>query len=209
MDIDPRPNRFETARTKPQIIADLEALATEPGFIYSLLCLYVSELLPACLTFNRTDRLSDQERLLLAGLMVKHPIRVVTPEEQRSDQPQDRANELLREPQHALNSPSEEVFAEQTQPRRFPVFSAQDMQEVMFYSIGPAFASQFLDFAALRYERDSEWLKKHKGVDVQDMVLLYRELRLLLERKIQPPHVAGGESGSRSFLLSSQRGQPI
>ena len=176
-------NRKQQDRTEREIIADLERLSQESGFIYTFCSIVVNFL------WMSPDELADidwyrrpnvQELSFLLGLMVKHPLNLADPpSEQRAFEQVNSAMSLLEEV-HKAHSFSQESLATETQQDidnsvAAPGQSYDDwmdsgrgMVEPIFYGGGGAEDFQFLEMAERRYRDDRDWLDNHMGTSFED-----------------------------------------
>ena len=186
------PDRKDTA-----ILADLEQLSQEPGFIYSF-CLLVARCLwmstDDVAEINWTERPNQEELSLLLGLLVKHPIRLeAIPSEETILEQAQRATELLQELHLFLSSPTlpssgsdadgPDRLTEILQEYEDWMDSGRGMVEPIFYGGQGAYAFQFLEMASKRYAADAQWIQQHKGASIEAFVEISNYLELhTLER---------------------------
>lgn len=163
MDAEHNHDRFESVRSKPAIIADLEALATEPGFIYSLAFMLRRDQFvdpEEAADINWRERLSYQEFSFLVGLMVKKPIDPTMPTEDQMQRHITSTHDLFQQLHDAHLAPAVlnnrrkllGLDAAGDQPE-FNFSESEFMTEPMFYGASGAYDFQFLEFANKRYQR--------------------------------------------------------
>ncbi len=178
-------------RTREQICTDLEALAHEDAFIYSLATIVLHDQFfdPAeTADINWRERLNYQEITFLAGLMVKHPIRLQKPTAQ--DLQRQIANvRVLFEELHSMYLPplvnhmidivervrSDGLSREEGERELFG--SGSVMTEKIFYSDSGAYDFQYWTLAPNRYQNDQEWLEAHKGINAEDGASIVRAIK--------------------------------
>ena len=187
----------QPSRKDTDILANLEELSQETGFIYSFLlmvgrCLWMSP--DEVADVNWTERPNQAELSLLLGLLVKHPFRLdeVPSEEAILEQAQ-RATALLRELQLFLSLPilsrnSQEADSQVQVPDLLQKYedwmnSGKGMVEPIFYGGEGAYDFQYLEMAPKKYAADEQWIQAHKGASIEAFVNITKDLeQLALER---------------------------
>ena len=187
-----QPDREDT-----DILADLEQLSQESGFIYSFSllvgrCLWMST--DEVADINWTERPNQEELSLLLGLLVKHPIRLdeIPSREAILEQAQ-RATELLKELHTFLSSPmlpsnsrdadAPDQLTDLLHKYENWMNSGKGMVEPIFYGGEGAYDSQFLEMASKKYEADEQWIQEHKGASIGTFIQVAKDLeKLTLER---------------------------
>ena len=164
-------------RNETDVVADLQKLCEELGFIYSLClmaarCLWMST--DEVADVNWIERPNQAELSLLLGLIVKHPIRLdAVPSEESILEQVQQATDVLRELHLLLSSPTlpgttRDAGAQDQLDGILPKYEAwmnsgEGMVEPIFYGGEGAYDFQFLEMASKRYVADERWLKEHKG----------------------------------------------
>jgi hypothetical protein len=189
------------SRSKAEICADLEALAQERGFIYSLAVLLAQDLMFDVREAGRIDwhaRLSYQEFSFIGGLMVKNAVDLQRPTEAEMRARMERTRTLFKE-LHAAHgavvldrlkaqlertSDLEPRFEKHTRE----LFGAGEaMTEPIFYSGSGAYDFQYWTLAPRRYELDNEWLLREVGLEWDGAGELARALKGIRRRPEKVP----------------------
>jgi hypothetical protein len=178
------------------VIDKIEALARQPGYIYTFSLILLRDLFfspEGVLDVNWHEHLNFQEITFLAGLLIKGEIDLRIPEETDSATWFEETYRLFNE----LHKKHHEHFFDQLRKRIedgvVPADCAEDyrktfgsgtmMTEPIFYGGSGAYDFQYLEFAARKYAADSKWISKHIGIDVPQMGQISRELKNLHEYK--------------------------
>jgi hypothetical protein len=167
------PGRFEE-----DVLADLQALCTQPGYVHAAayLCFRDNMLL-------YTERVTEEEmrdrfhpnRLLrteintLLGLMIKAPVDWTLPPPAELQAYIEASDRLLQELHDALSGAFllDEVLAALKRGEQFnPFDSGAAMREPIFYAAESAYNFQYLDLAAQRYAADASWLQANYGFTI-------------------------------------------
>ncbi|MBB4133366.1 hypothetical protein [Xanthomonas sp. 3075] len=139
------------------MIADLEALCTEPGYIHAVAALcfrYNMMLIGEHLTASDVQDRFNLSRLLrteintLLGLMLKTPIDWSVPSNERLSEYVEASDRLLQELHDALSSAFDlgEMFgALERGETHNPFDSGEVMREPIFYAAESAYNFQYLD----------------------------------------------------------------
>ena len=191
-------------RTVPEVMADLELLSHEPGFIYTF-CVMVSQAL-----WMTTDEVAEidwhqrpnhQELSLLLGLLVKHPIDVAeVPSFEAVRGRTHRATELLDELHLSCAlpdtfriapepDPSDHSEPELAQAYQEWMLSGQGMVEPIFYGDPGAYIFQYLEMTAKRYGPDKDWIEDNVGINLTTIIEIanaFHQLTLERLRSIGP-----------------------
>ncbi len=187
-------NRTERIKTEHEIIADLERLSQESGFIYTFCIMVIDFLLippdeVADTNWHRPPNLEELSFLL--GLMVKHPFRLTDPPtESKAHQQISTAFGLFEQLHSAQDfrpvTPATEAeqdldyrAAENAQAFEDWMQGGQGMVEPIFYGGGGAFDFQYLEMAERRYRDDKEWLCDHLGASFESFLEIARSLKQL------------------------------
>ncbi len=192
---------MRSERTREQICADLEALAHEDAFIYSLATIAWNDLffdLAEAADINWREQLSFQEITFLAGLMVKHPLRLQKPTAEDLQRQITRAYVLFEELHSTYLRPfvnhmidirervrSDGLSREEGKRELFGSGSA--MTEPIFYSDSGAYDFQYRTLAPKRYQNDREWLEAHKGINAEDGASIVHAIKNAREVPQTPP----------------------
>ena len=188
------------SRNRSEIIADLERLSQEDGFIYVFCQLVLKHL-----TVNIDDsnelkdwhqHLSTRELSFLLGLMVKHPLRLsVIPSLVVAQEQDARAFELLEELHSsyipslkpALEEPSRNLDerSEFSQAHRRVLESPDQLAESMFYAEDGGYDFQCIEFTGKRYARDRKWLESRLGASLERILEIPVRLVELTDARIQ------------------------
>ncbi len=186
-------------RSEPEIVADLESLSQERGYIYSF-CRMVDEYLwmkpndPEIPDWH--SQLNLRELTFLLGLMVKYQLTVTDPPTKwESDLHINKTNELFHElhQNHAFPK-TEEVNAAQVNLEDWEsglkntytdwIKSGKGIVEPVFYGEEGAYDFQFLKMAAWRYRFDNQWIKSKIGIDVNSMTDIAGKIKQFTEHRI-------------------------
>lgn len=185
-------------QTESAILASLESLVGEPGFVYTLALVSVNDLFFAAeeaADINWHERLSFQELTLLAGQLACYPIDTsVLPTEQIAKEQTSELYGLFGQLHDAHSRP----MVESLQSKFDEMAGRQDadsiteesfsrgslMVEPIFYSGSGAYDFQYLDLAVAKYQRDQEWIQRHAGLSTETMVRAAAELKRLHMRKV-------------------------
>lgn len=180
------------ARSKEEIIAELEKLATEPGFIYSfctlLLELFLHPHEAADIDWHK--RLSFQELSFLGGLMIKQKINLQIPEEEIFKARIDKVHELFHELHVAFSKPffNQLIRYMRKDSSREEVksafASAESMVEPIFYGGCGAYDFQYVELAKERYGADKDWIKTAKKLEIEKLGEFFFSLKKLQVEKI-------------------------
>ena len=180
------------------IVADLDRLCQEDGFVYTVL------LSAYCALFALPDMVVDidwslrpnhQELGFLLGLMVKHPLSLTQPSSVETFNRQNNsAHDLLEELHRALSSETNNAVVGSKEhvdgdPRSRNELTDEwlrtgiGMIEPIFYGEEGAYNFQYADLAAKRYGRDADWIERHLGTSLQSVIEISLHLRQLLEER--------------------------
>jgi len=178
------------------VVEQIEALAKEPGFIYTLTFVLMRDLFmqpDEIADINPREHLNIQELTFLSGLFVKNPIDFTIPSEGASSRRFERIYQLFEELHGEYNKRFLERLGDtlgstqstETYRQNYRrIFGAGiNVAEAIFYSASGAYDFQYAEFAVNKYRNDAEWIGEHVGVDVGTMTKIARELKDLHERK--------------------------
>ena len=190
-------------RDRSEIIADLEYLSQEDGFIYTFCLLVLKHL---TVTIDNSNELKDwhqhlstRELSFLLGLMVKHPLRLsVVPSQEVAQEQDNKAFELLGELHRSYLSSLRLGIEEQSsnldeesqfsQAHRKVLESPDQLAESMFYAEDGGYDFQCIEFTRKRYARDRMWLESKLGASLEDILEIPVRLVDLTEDRIQGIH---------------------
>ena len=188
-------NEYRTQRHRPEheIIADLEHLSQERGFIYTFCNIVLNSvwMLPDELAdIDWNHRLNYQETSFLLGLMVKRPLKLTHPPSQERAQEQVRTTTALMKELHLSYGFSPERFTAE-KPENFEDWAAEYVQshddwmssgsgmiEPIFYGGGGGYDFQCLEMALRRYRDDSAWLEQFLGTSFEEFIEIAWQLKL-------------------------------
>ena len=192
-------------RDKSEIVADLECLSHQDGFIYTFctlvfksLCMSVDEIAD----INWNERLNRQELSFLLGLMVKRPLKLTEPPSMEAVERQAKsASDFLEELHHAVVFPTDlgMLDVRNARPdgsvdfsRRYDEWmqGGEGMVEPIFYGEDGAYDFQYLEMAKRRYANDAEWIEAHLGTSFATILEIAKQLRQLAQVRInalEPP----------------------
>lgn len=186
-----------------EVIAKLEALTRERGFIYNLAFILMRDMFfdpSKAADIDWHDHLSFQELTFLVGLLVKHEINFEIPTQEESSKQFEQTYSLFKElHQKHTNRIAKKVTddiankeANETAPdnHREIFGSADSITEAIFYSGSGAYDFQYLDFAIKKYQKDSDWLMKNKGLEIPSATEIAGFLKKFNEQKYMArPHM--------------------
>lgn len=189
------PVRREPPRTEKDVLAELYALCTKPGYVHAVaaLCfrdnmlIYAERLTEADLR----DRL-DPSRLLrteintLVGLMLKAPIDWTLPSQDVLGEYLAASDRLLQELHDAMSgafSLAEALVALERGEQVNPFDSGDAMREPIYYAAESAYSFQYVDLAAKRYAADADWLQANVGFTISQACAVAEAVdRVLVKR---------------------------
>ena len=185
------------ARNRTQIIAELEALTQEQGFIHAYAQMAANYLWYAIEDFTDgrfQDRLNEQEMAFLLGLAVKRPIASVPePSTESADAMVGRAVELMGM-LHQSFSPNfiAQIKGTSAEPDLDEIralsdewdLSGEPMIESIFYGGSGAYREQLLHWAGVKYAKDSEWLESHLGVTFESLIEVAQAITVRIHSQV-------------------------
>jgi len=184
------------ARSKEEIIAELEKLATEPGFIYSFCTLLLELFLHPheAADIDWYKRLSFQEFSFLGGLMIKQKLNLQIPEEKDFKARIDRVHDLFQELHIAFNMPFWNQMKRTVQKGssreeiksafKAAFASAEFMVEPIFYGGCGAYDFQYVELAKERYRADGNWIKTAQKLEMEKLAEFFFSLKKLQTIKL-------------------------
>ena len=206
-------NLSQRHRAKREVIADLERLCQEDGFIYSYCGLVLSSLFMSPKEIAETDwtqRLNTQELAFLLGLMVKRPLSLTVPSSPaRSDAQYNSVIRLFEELHKTHGFPFkipatenqqnlEESIAKHVQAYDDWMDNGLGMVEPIFYGGEGAYDFQYFEMAEKRYRDDSKWLAHYLGIGYDVIIEIARQLTRLSLTRVNNFHV---RVSSEDFFL--------
>ena len=192
-------------RNRTDIVADLELLCQEVGFVYTFCLLVIKHLI---LTADELDEPKDwrqhltaKELTFLLGLMVKFPFTLdLTPTLEVFQEQDKRAFDLLGELHRSYVSGSGGRLKDKSSGSEKPTETRGPFQEYydspdrivepIFYGEDGAYDFQYAEFAEKRYARDRRWLESHLGTSLETILKVPTRLSRLTNsrlRRLQPP----------------------
>ncbi|WP_186117711.1 nuclease-related domain-containing protein [Burkholderia gladioli] len=166
------------ARPEREILCELLALCTKPGYIHAVAYLCIRDNLLICAADRVTEadfqNRFDHSRLLrtelntLVGLMLKSPIDWTLPTPDTLSEYVTASDRLLQELHDAMvGSLSLSTFTSSQEGAHVNPFDSGDaMREPIFYAAESAYDFQYLDLAKQRYAADEDWLKSNIGFTI-------------------------------------------
>jgi hypothetical protein len=204
----PPPASRDPARSEQDLLVELQAVCTKPGYIHAVAALcfrdnmltYVDRVTEADLR-DRFDpsRLLRTEINTLIGLMLKAPIDWTLPEPEVLGEYVAASDRLLQELHDAMSrafSLGDALAALKRGERVNPFDSGDAMREPIYYAAESAYNFQYLDLAAQRYAADADWLRANVGftiaqartvAEAADRVLMDRFPDLMMALRELPP----------------------
>lgn len=189
-----------TRRGEIEILADLERLAQEPGFVYTfcLMTWFALWISPDEVTeIDWHQRPNNEELSLLLGLLVKRSLVLgEMPSEETLQRQADEATELLDElhrwcafPAPGSHGPSPDDGHEQVpnllETHREWMLSGQGMVEPIFYGGPGAYIFQYLKMAARRYFADAAWFQDELGLSFSSILQIAEGVHELSRDRLQ------------------------
>ncbi|KGR93105.1 SEC-C motif family protein [Burkholderia sp. ABCPW 111] len=191
----PLPTSRGCARSEQDVLADLLALCTKPGYIHAVahLCFrdnmltYEDRVTEADLQ-DRFDpsRLLRTEINTLIGLMLKAPSDWTLPNPKVLDEYVAASDRLLRELHDAMSgafSLDKVLSGLKPGEQGNPFDSGGAMREPIYYAAESAYNFQYVDIAAQRYVADADWLQANVGFTIaQACTVAAAADRVLMDR---------------------------
>ena len=174
----------QKSRSSNDIIAELETLTQEEGFVYTFCSLVLRSLrVPTdeVSDINWSEQPNRRELSFLLGLMVKHPLKITeVPSAQESKYQFEAAYDLLEELHRILTFRGNWNALDVLSDFESWSTSGERMVEPIFYSGDGAYGFQYLEMAARRYAGDKEWLRNHSGISLRTVI----DIAIQLEQRI-------------------------
>ena len=182
-------------RSEHDILSDLEAVCTTPGYAHALAFLcwrenffgYDQSLKPDDLhNFSSMERLLRTEISLLTRLMASAEIDTGFPGADNVERYIAETERLLSELHEAMNVHFFRSLKEQGLDSRNAGTDvrALSLREPIFYSGEAAFHFQYRDFSTLRYRFDTAWLQRNVGFSLDDVATFYDAIINLQQKKL-------------------------
>ena len=182
-------------REEIQILEELEALATSPGFAHAVaqLCFRDSVIhIQDALKPAEMDRLFTGERLIRAelttviGLMAKKPLDVAQQRPEVIQSYVKRTDALMSELHNAISYPMFlALFDEARSGDDAPnPWHGPGMREPIFYGAESAYAFQYRDLVPEKYGADDVWLLKNKGFTSGQARTVAMTMCCLIDQKV-------------------------
>ena len=183
-----------TLSAESQVLAELQTLASSPGFVYTLAHTAATDTFVKQEDSSPHDRLNVRELTLVAGLMAIQPFDAIgIPDEE------DLAGQIAH--LYTLLQKVHEAVAQAMKDRTLTLVatklsvnatesnvplgstSGSEMVEPFFYVGTGAYDFQYLDLAEEKYRHDSAWLESNVGLSLGLMVSAARKLQELRESR--------------------------
>lgn len=178
---------------KTSIVQKIEDITKEKGFIYSLAIILLQSFFhdpEEAADIDWHSKLSFQEISFLTGLMVKNSISIELPTEADCRSHIERVNQLFQElhssymkpfKDHMQNIAKQITVSDGGDPRISEniLGSGNSLSEAIFYGDSGAYDFQLWNFAIKKYEKDGDWLKNNKGINIVTAVAICRKLKEL------------------------------
>ncbi len=186
------------SRTTTEVIADIETLCQESGYLYAYAVMVCENLfIPQhkIATVDWHDRLNEGEMSWILGMMVKHEWDLHVPPSEHSVKAHMATTwDLMQELHQSLLpsvSPHTNSTNEAASPQSVNVQELQDwlgsgvrFTEAIFYTELGAYDFQHLDFAKQRYALDSRWIEAHLGISIETLVEIAQRITKLLSTRV-------------------------
>ncbi len=194
-------NDYMSSRLRPEaeILKELEHVCESPGYIHVYAALVVQN------TFVRfaeqikgedfhesfgKDHLIRTELATLLGLMMKHEIDFTALTQQQMSQLGTRSLRLLEELHVSLSAPMR-VPHDAASVKNFANLDftrGAMLREPIFYTGESAYASQYRDFAPLKYAADEQWLESNRGFTITQAAKVGKAVLALQQERLTELH---------------------
>jgi len=173
-----KPSSATPPRGEAEILAELQRLCTQPGFVHALayLCFRDNMLVYSGQVAERDmhelhnpQRLSRTEIATLIGLMVKAPMDWALPAPAELQRYVNDSERLLLELHEALSAAfsfKEVLEGLERGVKVNPFDQGTVLREPIFYAAESAYSFQYLDMASRRYKADATWLQGNVGFTI-------------------------------------------
>jgi hypothetical protein len=184
-----------TARSEAEIFSDLERLCGSRGYIHVYAALVVKNTFVRYSNsisgdaFHETfgkDHLIRTELCTLLGLIIKAEIDFTLPTQAELGELEEKTLALLEELHVALSAgmfPSAGEGPGETF-KRADFSEGAVLREPIFYTGESAYASQYRDFAPLKYKADDAWIRSHCGFTIAQAAQVGRAILALEQSRV-------------------------
>ena len=184
-------------RPEAEILAELQALCTSPGYVHALvhLCFRDNVVIFADqLTEQDLHKLHSPEGLIrtevntLLGLMIKAPIDWTLPSPDELQRYVDETERLMDELHQRLSAAFsfDDVLATIERGEAVnPFESGEVLREPIFYAADSAYDFQYLDFATRRYAADAPWLQANVGFTIDQACAVAEAMQRKMEDRLE------------------------
>jgi hypothetical protein len=181
---------------KKIIVHKIEEITKQKGFIYSLAIILLQSFFydpEEAADIDWRSKLSFQEISFLVGLMVKNHISLELPTEESCRSHIEGVSQLFQDLHEFYTKPFKDhmlslsrkvtTSKDDVQISENILSSGTALSEAIFYGDSGAYDFQLWDFAIKRYEKDKEWLRNTKGINIATAVAICRKLKELAVSK--------------------------
>lgn len=182
------------ARDEHEVLADLRALTTSPGYIHALAFLswrdnyigFGNEITPDDMAKSYVaTRLLRSEFVTLQGMMIQSDVAADMPDTETFHSYVDHTIHLMGELHASFNKPMTQFFDTiESSSTDSPFTHAQVLREPIFYGGEAANNFQYAAFSSQRYISDNDWLVSNLGFGAQQMCDFVHSLSSLQEEKL-------------------------
>lgn len=178
-------------RTKEDVLADIQYLVKEEGFIYTISLILLRDLFidpSESADIDWRDRISYQEASFLVGLLIKEPLNLEIPHPDNVETQIGKTYQLFKELHDTHIQPFIKELLKnppENPEKEFKKFfgSGESMTEPIFYGGSGAYDFQYLEFAKKRYVNDFDWLEKNKNLSIESATKIIKYLKKQSEEK--------------------------
>lgn len=153
----------------------------------------------------RSDKLNNNELMLLVGLAVQSPSDRIYSVLPRDDTFAEKADKLLRELHDRINEDVPMLDPETLAPRDPSEFVGQLAKEAIYYGADGFYIHQFRALARHRFRDDQIWLLRNVGMSIRSIIDIasFIAARITMQMDIAGHRRARGEQLSAGDLTSS------
>jgi hypothetical protein len=166
-------------RSEEEIFAELQALASEPGYAHAIaiLCFRDNTIGFACklnaddlVKMHSNEQLAWTEISTLIGLLVKNNINLSKPSSEKLQQMLDKTDRLLLDLHDVMMNPTLRGLSNAIRNREPSDLFTRGiaLREAIFYCGDSAYNFQFRDFSVKKYSADNDWLEANKGFSIEN-----------------------------------------
>ena len=189
------PSDVTSPRSEVDILKDLHALCTSPGYAYALAHICLGNDWIAVSEETGPDgyaQIYDGKHLTLTeiatvtALLASQPISLAHPGPQRLYQHVQSTHSLLHELHETLKQPLlsyGQAFAA-APDGKLPSLPGPALREPYFYTTPTAYSFQYRDFALTRYVHDDPWLSSQCGFTIRECHSVISSIARLQEQKV-------------------------